>query len=184
MTPKTHFSVNSVNKNFTRWIRVQYWVVARPKPVGFVVKKLKPFQGREWCVIGYVDGKRKPKWFTSEKDAKEYAVIQNRDRDDYGAKINLTAEQRFTLIKAEEIASRHPGATVLDGMRHYDAHLKELSKTVLFSILATEIRTEYKRRIEAREVRGLRHVETLNETLKKVEARFANIPVSETVNKI
>jgi hypothetical protein len=32
-------------------------------------------------------------------------------------------------------------------MRHYDAHLKELSKTVPFSVLATEIREEYKRRI-------------------------------------
>jgi hypothetical protein len=37
-----------------------------------------------------------------------------------------------TLIKAEEIARRHPGATVLDGMRHDDAHLKELSKAFPF----------------------------------------------------
>ncbi len=139
--------------------------VARPKPVGFVVKKLKPFQGKEWCVISYVDGKRKLKWFTNDEDAEEYATIQNRDRDDYGSKITLTAEQRFTLIKAEEIASRHSGATLLEGMRLYDAHLKELSKTVPFSVLATEIRVEYKRRIEAGEVRGLRQVETLNETL-------------------
>jgi hypothetical protein len=85
----------------------------------------------------------------------------------------------LTLIQAEEIASRHPGATVLDWIRHYDAHLKELSKTVPFSVLATEIREEYKRRIEAGEVRGLRHVETLNETLKKLEARFGNTPVSQ-----
>jgi hypothetical protein len=84
--------------------------VARPKPVGFVVKQLKPFQGKEWCVISYVDGKRKLKWFASEADAREYAAIQNRDRDDYGSKIALTAEQRFTLIQAEEIASRHPAA--------------------------------------------------------------------------
>jgi hypothetical protein len=69
-----------------------------------------------------VDGKRKLKWFASETDAREYATVQNRDRDDYGSKITLIAEQRFTLIKAEEIASRHPGATVLEGMRHYDAH--------------------------------------------------------------
>ena len=34
--------------------------VARPKPVEFVVKQLKPFQGKEWCVIGQLDGKRKP----------------------------------------------------------------------------------------------------------------------------
>jgi hypothetical protein len=78
-------------------------------------------------VISYVDGKRKLKWFANDEDAKEYAAIKNWDRDDYGSKINLTAEQRFTLIKAEEIASRHPGATVPDGMRHYDAHLKELA---------------------------------------------------------
>ena len=112
--------------------------VARPKPVGFVVKQLKPFQGKEWRVISYVDGQRKLKWFATDTDAMEYASVQNRDRDDYGSKITLTAEQRFTLIKAEEIASRHPGATVLDGMRHYDAHLKELSKTVPFSVLAAE----------------------------------------------
>ena len=74
--------------------------VARPKPVEFVVKQLKPFQGKEWCVIGQLDGKRKPKWFASEVDAREYATVQNRDRDDYGSKITLTTEQRFTLIKA------------------------------------------------------------------------------------
>ena len=62
-------------------------------------------------MISYVDGKRKLKWFATEEDAIEYAAIQNRDRDDYGSKIKLPAEQRFTLIKAEEIASRHPGAT-------------------------------------------------------------------------
>jgi hypothetical protein len=40
------------------------------------VKKLKPFQGKEWCVISYVDGKRKLKWFANEEDAKEYAPFK------------------------------------------------------------------------------------------------------------
>jgi hypothetical protein len=92
---------------------------------------------------------------------------------------SLSPPNSDSLIKAEEIASRHPGATVLLGMRYYDAHLKELSKTVPFSVLATDIREEYQCRIEAGEVRGLRHVEALNETLKKLELRFGNTPVSK-----
>jgi hypothetical protein len=95
MTPKTCFSVNSVNRSFTRWIRVQYWERDQTEAVGFVVKQLKPFQGKVWCVISYVDGKRKLKWFASEENAREYADVQNRDRDDYGSKITLTAEQRL-----------------------------------------------------------------------------------------
>jgi hypothetical protein len=126
-----------------------------------------------------VNGERKHFWFDAEKAAKRFAAEHNQDRDDYGSKIVLTAEQRFTLIQAEEIASRHPGATILEGMRLYDAHLKELSKTVPLSVLTPEIRDEYKRRIGAGEVRGLRHVETLNETLNKLEARFGNTPVSQ-----
>ncbi len=111
MTPETRFSDisdNSVNRTLLGDYGSDNQSMARPKPVGFVVKQLKPFQGKEWCVISYADGKRKLKWFATKTEAKEYATVHNQDRDDYGSKNILTAEQRFTLIKAEEIASVTP----------------------------------------------------------------------------
>jgi hypothetical protein len=44
--------------------------MAKPRPTHFSVKKSKPFQGREWRVTGYTDGKRKQFWFATEKEAR------------------------------------------------------------------------------------------------------------------
>ena len=44
--------------------------MAKPKPIGWKYKKSKPFNGKEWRVWGYVDGKRKQYWFSTEKAAK------------------------------------------------------------------------------------------------------------------
>jgi hypothetical protein len=65
--------------------------MARPKPVGFAVRKSSPFNGKEWRVTGYLDGKRKQFWFASEKEARKEAADRNREREAYGSKVNLDA---------------------------------------------------------------------------------------------
>ncbi len=51
--------------------------------------------------------------------------------------------------------------------------------TVPLSVLNTEIRAEFSRRLDAGELRRTRHFETLRETLNKLVARFGETPVSE-----
>ena len=63
-------------------------------------------------------------------------------------------------------------------MRFYLAHQKQVSASGPFSELAAKIRAEFKRRLEENEVSD-RHSESLNETLKKLEARFGDQVVSE-----
>ena len=69
--------------------------MAKPRPTHFSVKKSKPFQGREWRVIGYPDGKRKQFWFATEKEARADAAYRNREREAYGSKVNIDAELRL-----------------------------------------------------------------------------------------
>jgi site-specific recombinase XerD len=71
------------------------------------------------------------------------------------------------------------GKTIRDALNFYLPHLKSLSTTVPFSVLATEFRTECNRRLTAKEVKGTRHVETLRETLNKLEVRFGETAVSQ-----
>jgi integrase len=61
---------------------------------------------------------------------------------------------------------------------HYVRYLKEHQASVPFSTLATQVREEFKRRLEKNEV-SERHAESLNETLRKLEARFGETLVSE-----
>jgi DNA anti-recombination protein RmuC len=63
-------------------------------------------------------------------------------------------------------------------VRFYLAHQKQVSASGPFSELAAKIRAEFKRRLEENEVSD-RHSESLNETLKKLEARFDDQVVSE-----
>src|SRR5438132_3600695 len=87
--------------------------MAKPRPTHFSVKKSKPFQGREWRVIGYTDGKRKQFWFATEKEARADAAYRNREREAYGSKVNIDAELRLEAFRASEILKPH-GHTILD----------------------------------------------------------------------
>jgi hypothetical protein len=71
------------------------------------------------------------------------------------------------------------GKTIRDALHFYLPHLEALSSSVPFSVFATEFRTECNRRLAAKEFKGTRQVETLYETLTKLESRFGATPVSQ-----
>jgi hypothetical protein len=141
------------------------------------VRKSSPFNGKEWRVTGYLDGKRKQFWFAAEKDARREAADRNREREAYGSKVNLDSEARLEAYRANELL-RPYGKTILEAVRFYLEHLNNLSYSVPFSTPAERVRTEFARRLEKDEV-SERHAESLRETLKKLEARFGSQLVSE-----
>ena len=143
----------------------------KPRPTTFEVRKSKPFCGKEWRVIGYVDGKRKQFWYATEKQARAEAAWRNQERSAYGSKVNLDSELRLEAYRANELLKPH-NKTILDAVNHYRAHLSTLASSVSLSVLAEKIRAEYKRRRENNETSD-RNVETLESTLKKLERRFA-----------
>jgi integrase len=150
----------------------------RPRPTEFLVKESKTaFKGKNWRVIGYVDGLRKQYWFSSEKEAKADAADRNAERAAYGSKVSLDAEARLEAFRASELLRPH-GKTIMDAVRYYLRHLSQLSVSVPFSTLATRVREEFVRREAANEVSD-RHAKTLRETLNKLEAKFGNRLVSE-----
>jgi integrase len=151
--------------------------MAKPKPVGFQWKKSKPFAGKEYRVWGYEDGKRKQYWFATEKEAKSDCADRNQEREAYGSKVNLDSETRLEAFRAAELLRPH-GKTLMDAVWHYLTHLKQLSTSVPFSVLANQVRSEFKRRKQSNEV-SERHAKTLNETLNKLELRFGQQLVSE-----
>jgi integrase len=144
--------------------------MARPKPIGFEVKKSAPFNGKEWRVTGYLDGKRKQFWFATEREARREAADRNREREAYGSKVNLDAEARLEAYRAAELLRPH-GKTISDAVRYYLEHLEKAAYSVPFSDLAERVREEFARRLAKDEV-SERHAQSLRETLRKLEARF------------
>ena len=126
---------------------------------------------------GYVDGQRKQYWFATEKKAKADCADRNQEREAYGSKVNLDSETRLEAFRAAELLRPH-GKTLMDAVRHYLSQLNQLSASVPFSVLAAQVRSEFKRRKQSNEV-SERHAKTLNETLNKLELRFGEQLVSE-----
>lgn len=150
----------------------------RKRPTLFEVRySERPNRDRHWRIVGFVNGKRTQFWFRSEKGAKTAAADKNAEITAYGTQIALSAADRVRVISATERLAPF-GRTIDDAVNFYLNHLSQVSSSVHFSTLATQIRSEFKRRVEANEVSD-RHVESLQETLKKLEAKFGDRLVSE-----
>jgi hypothetical protein len=104
--------------------------MARPRPMGFVVKRQKPFQGKEWLVYGYEGEKRKQYWFFTEDDAKADAADRNREREAYGSKVNLDAEARLEAFRGADKLKPHK-KTISDAVQYYLDHLEKISASAL-----------------------------------------------------
>jgi integrase len=128
-----------------------------------------------------VNGDRKQYWFSTEKEAKEDAADRNGEMQAYGTKVNLDSETRLEAFRNAERLKPH-GKDVTHAVDYYLDHLKQESASVPFSELASQVRTEFARRVKANEVSD-RHAESLRETLKKLEVRFGEKLISEIATK-
>jgi SOS response associated peptidase (SRAP) len=68
--------------------------MAKPRPSTFKLRKSRPFNGKEWRVFGYVDGKRKQYWFSTEKEARTDLRDPNAQLAAHGSDLILTNSER------------------------------------------------------------------------------------------
>jgi hypothetical protein len=131
------------------------------------------------AIIGRPNGKRVRLLYPSEEKAQVEATVRNSRMRKLGQ--DAAAIDNALIVMAVESASalKPYGKTIGDAVNFYLPHLKSLSATVPFSVLATEFRKECNRRLTAKEVKGTRHIETLRETLNKLEVRFGETAVSQ-----
>lgn len=147
----------------------------RPRPLLFEVRQ--PITGTQWRIVGFVNGKRTQFWFKTEKDATQAAADRNAEITAHGTGVSLSPVDRMRAINAADRLVPY-GKTIDDAVEHYLTVLKAKSVSISLSTLATRVRSEFTRRVSANEVSD-RHAESLNETLKKLEHRFGDTPVSE-----
>ena len=145
--------------------------MAKPKPTLFEVRKSAPFNGKEWRVIGYVDGKRKQYWFSTKKEAKKDADDRNQERTAYGSKINLDADARFEAAKAANLLKPY-GKTILDAVQFYLEYLDKQTTSITASELCVRVLSEFERRLAAGEIRK-KHYTSMLETVRKFRGHFA-----------
>jgi hypothetical protein len=94
------------------------------RPTQFEVKKSnKPHQGKFWRVVGYVDGERKPHWYSTEKEAISACREFNVQQQAHGSGLILSTIQRADATTALEILEPYK-VTLIDAARHFATYLK------------------------------------------------------------
>jgi hypothetical protein len=148
----------------------------KKRPKEWVVRHSKvPNRGNHWRVIGYPrGGRRKQYWHPTEKEALADAADRNaEDREP----VALSAIDRVRAANGIERLTPH-NKTLDDAVNFYLAHLKKSTSSVPFSVLATEVRAEFKRRVQMNEI-GDKSRAKVEITLKKLESLFRDKRVSE-----
>jgi integrase len=146
----------------------------RPRPALFEVRKSA---NNQWRIVGFVNGVRKQFWFKTETAAKQAVKNRNAELIAHGTQVSLDPVNRMRALNA--IGRLSPfNRTIDDAVDFYVKYLKEHHASIPFSTLATQVRAEFRRRLEKNEVSD-RHAESLEETLRKLEARFGDTLVSE-----
>jgi integrase len=154
----------------------------RPRPTLFEVRySAQPNRDNHWRIVGWKNGKRTQYWYKSEDDAQRAAEDLNAEITAHGTQVALSSVDRLRAIHATE-RLRPYGKTIDDAVNFYVAHLEQLTASVPFSKLATHIREEFKRRAKNNEASG-RHIETVHETLHKLEAKFGDRSVATIETK-
>jgi integrase len=154
----------------------------RKRPTLFEVRySAKPNRDNFWRIVGFKDGKQKQFWYKTQEDAEKAAADLNAEIAAYGTQVSLSSVDRLRAITAADRLQAY-GKTIEDAVNFYIAHLDQLNASIPFSKLATLIRDEFKRRA-ANDEASSRHIETMSETLNKLESKFANRSVATIETK-
>jgi site-specific recombinase XerD len=154
----------------------------RKRPTLFEVRySAKPNRDNHWRIVGFKNGVRKQYWYKSEEDAKAGADDFNAEIAAHGTQVSLSSIDRLRAIHAAE-RLRPYGKTIDDAVNFYVAYLEQMAASVPFSNLATQIREEFKRRAKNNEA-SARHIQTVHETLHKLEAKFGDRSVATIETK-
>ena len=154
----------------------------RTRPALFEVRySAKPCRDNYWRIVGFKNGKRTQYWYKTEPEAKAAAADRNAEITAHGTQVSLSSFDRLRAVHAAERLAPY-GKTIDDAVNHYLTYLGQLAASVPFPQLALQIRQEFNRRAQTNEASS-RHVETMNETLTKLEANFYNRSVATIETK-
>jgi integrase len=154
----------------------------RKRPTLFEVRySAKPNRDNSWRIVGFKNGKRKQYWYKIQEVAEKAAADLNAEIAAYGTQVSLSSVDRLRAITAADRLQAY-GKSIEDAVNFYIAYLDQLKASVPFSKLAAQIRDEFKRRAVNNEASS-RHIETMSETLNKLEAKFANRSVATIETK-
>lgn len=149
--------------------------MAKPKPLGYVIRHHpdKPYKGCEWRMLWYEDGKRKQKWYKTEREVKKEAADRNIEQAAFGSKLSLDVNARFDAARAVERLKPY-GKTLADAVDFYVTFLEKSSTSVPVTELVDEVLAEYERQLRAGET-SKRNYQTLKDAGKKLKARFGSV---------
>jgi integrase len=154
----------------------------RKRPTLFEVRySAKPNRDNHWRIVGFKQGVRKQYWHKSEEDAQKAADDMNAEITAYGTQVVLTVVDRVRATNAAERLKSY-GKNIDDAVNFYIEHLDQVAASVPFATLASKIRDEFKRRAKNNEASS-RHIETMSETLNKLEAKFGERSVATIETK-
>ena len=151
--------------------------MARPRPTQFEVRKSKPFNGKAWRITGYVDGKRKALWHSTEKQAKAEAAWRNREIQAYGTRIILDAPLRLDASRARDLLAG-TGLSIVDAVQLALKQRDLVIKSKPFNAFAAVYREEIASRLDSGNLRP-RAAESLRETLRRMEEYFGETILAE-----
>ena len=100
-----------------------------------------------WYIIGRPNGKRQRAWFPTKEKAQAEATERNLKMRKLGEE--SVAVDNSLIVMAQKGAEllRPHGKNIMDAVRYYLGHLNQLSYSVPFRALATQVRSEFKRRL-------------------------------------
>ena len=151
--------------------------MAKARPETYEVRKSIPYQGKEWRVIAYLEGKRKQHWFETEKAAKTFANEKNRERGRYGTEFVLLPAQRVDAIAALELLEPF-GRTLTEVVRLYVEVEKSRLASMRLDLFVQEYKADQESKVRSGELRA-GSLKAIKETFVKLVDTFKKRNLSE-----
>lgn len=93
--------------------------------------------------MGYVDGERKPHWYSTEKEAISACREFNVQQQAHGSGLILSTIQRADATKALEILEPYK-VTLTDAARHFAAYLQGQRSSKPMDVFLAEYEADWK----------------------------------------
>jgi integrase len=144
------------------------------KPEFEVKKSTVPNGEQNWFIIGRPNGKRVRAWFPTKEKAQAEATERNVKMRKLGSD-SAQVDNSLIVMAIEGAAKLAPfGKSIRDAVNFYANHLAKNSSSVSVSEMCRIVREEFLLRL-GNHGATLRHKQTMDEALKKFEAKFGSV---------
>lgn len=140
------------------------------KPPRLLVKSYGHSSTSKWVVEGWKEnGKRKRKFFATQKDAETWADLKNTELANYGIRaLTMPEDLRLEAVKAAE-QLRPFGRSLSEAVDHFISHMSSCARSCTIQLLIEEF-------VESRRNKGRSHryVKDLRSRLERFRKVFGN----------